>query len=74
VTRESELCKSGIESKVGPERWVCLWLPSDVEHHRNTKCSQYDKCLYEAAKKDWDGFTCSECPNFIKETKDETNL
>ena len=63
-TRESEYCQSGTESKVGPDQWVCIWLPEETDKHRNFNCSQYDTCLEEAAAKQWDGFTCSECSKF----------
>lgn len=66
-TRESELCKSGVESKAGPNQWVCLWELSEVEIHRNLDCPNYDKCVNTAADKMWEGFSCSTCSKFKKE-------
>ena len=66
VNRESEHCLSGIESKVGPDQWVCLW-PEEIDRHRDTLCKQYEQCLDYAATRQWEGFSCAECPNFLKE-------
>jgi hypothetical protein len=70
-TKESEHCPSGKESKVGPDQWVCIWLPEDVEIHRNLTCDSYAQCLENAVQRGWDGFTCNECPNFLKKGGDK---
>ena len=75
MTRESEYCESGIESKVGPDRWVCIWELSDVTIHRTTSCERYNICLNEAVEKEWTGFSCRNCPKYKREElKNETNL
>jgi hypothetical protein len=33
-----------------------------VEAQRNLFCSQYDRCLHQAVKRGWDGWSCRHCP------------
>jgi hypothetical protein len=33
-----------------------------VEAQRNLFCFHYDRCLHEAVKRAWDGWTCRHCP------------
>ena len=35
-----------------------------AETHRNLFCPRYDKCLNEAVKKGWPGFSCIQCESF----------
>jgi hypothetical protein len=35
-----------------------------VSSHRNLYCVHYDSCLDVAVKRDWDSWTCGNCPLF----------
>ena len=51
-------------AKVTPTKLKRELLPEELEDHAFFGCSRYEKCLYQAAIKNWKGFSCSECYRF----------
>ncbi len=45
-------------------------LERSVEEHRNLYCFNYDRCLSQAVKEGWLGWSCTHCGYFMDRTKD----
>jgi hypothetical protein len=52
-------------SKPNPtELFAHMRFLSSVTKHRNLYCAHYDRCLDQAVKQGWEGWSCLNCPLF----------
>ncbi len=45
-------------------------LERAVEEHRNLYCAHYDRCLNEAVRAGWPGWSCTHCTLFADRSRD----